>query len=171
VNWNRYAVKRALIRVGLAALLVGVYVGAWRPMRAALAGQVAAPTLRAVDTSRAERFTVAGGEMMTQVRAPAREGRHAEQVGAFRAPAGAVLWLMPAVLLLFLFPRRPYWLYLWLLHLGMGGLSLGLLAGGLAWTDVGFAANSFWWAYGVPAVSFAAPLLMWRWGRARTVRQ
>jgi hypothetical protein len=168
---RQFETTRHVLGAGLALLLVGVYVVLWRPGRAMLVKHVAAPALQAVGTSRADRFTVAGGRLMAQVRAPAREGGRAEQVGSFRAPAGAVLWLMPAVLLLFLFPRRPYWLYLWLLHLGMGGLSLGLLAGGLAWTDAGFAANSFWWTYGVPAVSFAAPLLMWRRGRARAIRQ
>jgi hypothetical protein len=165
VNWNRYAVKRALIRVGLAALLVGVYVGAWRPMRVVLTERVASPVLRAVDTSRAERFAIEGGGVTIQMRG--EDGAESE----FRATGGFVLWLLPALLLLMYAPRRPYWLYLWLLHVGLGLLSLGALAAGLAWSDAGFAANDFLRSYAFPAVSFAVPLLMWRWGRARTVRQ
>lgn len=160
-----------MLGAGLALLLVGVYVVLWRPGRAMLVKHVAAPALQAVGTSRADRFTVASGGLMAQVRAPAREGGRAEQVGSFRAPAGAVLWLVPAMMLIAHFPRRPYWAYLWLLHLVLGLLSVAALAAGLAWGDAGFVANGFLRAYVVPAVSFAAPVLMWRRGRARAIRQ
>jgi hypothetical protein len=86
-----------------------------------------------------------------------------ERTAGFRA-TGGFLWLVPALLLLVRFPCRPYWWYLWLLHLAMGALSLAALAVGLAWSDVGFVVNDFWRTYAVLAISFAVPVLMWRHG-------
>lgn len=150
--------RSSLIRVGLAALLIGVYVGGWRPMRTMLTTQLAAPVLRAVETPRSAQFAVRDRGMMIHVQGTGR-------TAVFRA-TGGLLWLVPALLLLIRFPRRPYWCYLWLLHLGMGALSVGALAVGLAWSDAGFLVNDFCRTYALPSISFAAPLLMWRRGVA-----
>ena len=154
--------RSGLVRAALAALLIGAYVGSWLPMRTVLTTQLAAPALRAVETPRAAQFAVRGRGMMIQV-----HGR--KRTAGFRA-TGGLLWLVPALVLLTRFPRRPYWCYLWLLHLGMGALSLGALAAGLAWSDAGFVVNDFWRTYALPAISFAVPVLMWRHGTAAADR-
>jgi hypothetical protein len=157
-----WRVGQGLMRAGLAAALVGVYVVAGRPARVMLTERVALPALRAVDTQRAASFSVErAGRLMIRMR---RDENDAPS--GFRAPAGT-LWLVPAMMLIALCPRRPYWAYLWLLHLGLGLLSVAALAAGLAWGDAGFVANGFLRAYAIPAVSFAAPVLMWRQARRR----
>ncbi|MCS4188228.1 hypothetical protein [Salinibacter ruber] len=57
------------------------------------------------------------------------------------APA-RVRFLLPALFLALVAPRRPYWLYLWAGHCGLALLSLAALALGLWGVAVGFAVHA-----------------------------
>jgi len=117
-------VRALILRVLLAGLLLGAYVYAWRPYGRTVAAQsVAAPILRAVTETSPEGWTVhirSGGRRLT-LRSPSRS-----QSLGWTAPAG-VRFLLPALGVILVAPRRLYWLGLWGGHLVLGALGLALL--------------------------------------------
>lgn len=150
-SWWRWAAAG-----GLAAGLIVLYSTAWRPARALLTQHVARPLLASVDTERGSTFRY------TFKRGALRVGLQSSRPGInppdYHAPAGRT-FLVGALLLVFLFPTRPYWLYFWGFHLAVGGLVLGLFVLGVAWTDAAFALQRFLEHYVVQALSLGAPLL------------
>ena len=150
-SWSRWAVG-----VVLGAGLLILYFSAWRPARALLTQHVARPLLTSIATERGSTFRYAfkRGALRIGLQS-SRSGVHAPD---YHAPAGRD-FLIGAFLLAVLFPTRPYWLYFWGFHLAVGGLFLGLLMLGIAWSDVAFALQRFLENYMVQALSLGAPLL------------
>jgi hypothetical protein len=136
--------------------LVVLYFAAWRPARALFVRHVAYPTLTAIETERADTFRY------PFKRGALRIGLRSSDPGVvpadYHAPAGRD-FLLPALLLVVLFPYRPYWLYLWGFHLAVGACFLGLIAAGIAWTDGAFVLQRFLERYVVQSLSLGAPLL------------
>jgi len=126
----RAVVRRAL----LVALLLGAYVYGWRPYgRPASVHALAAPLLRSVVAGAPRPWEVRprpGGHRLTLA-----AGDGAPSIG-WTAPAG-VRFLLPALGVALLAPRRPYWLVLWGGHLLLGGL-------GLLFLCLGVTTGAFW---------------------------
>lgn len=145
-----------------AAALLAVYVAAWRPLRAAFAEHVAYSALAAIETERAQRFRLDRASVPRTV--IVRQDEAAPFV--FTAPAG-FLFLGPALLLIGLFPFKPYWLYYALVHLALGLLDLLAVGVGVGWSAWGFEGHRFLHQYVVTAVSLAAvPVALVREGGA-----
>jgi hypothetical protein len=151
LSWNRWGAG-----VLLAVSLIVVYFTAWRPARALFTQHVAYPALTSIDTERSRQFRYAFR------RGALRIGIRSTQPGVdstkYSAPAGRD-FLLPALLLVLLFPYRPYWLYFWGFHLAVGVLLLLLVALGITWADAAFALKQFLEHYVVQALSLSAPLL------------
>lgn len=142
--------RRVLLGGGLAALLLLVHVGAWRPARNLLVQRVAYPAVAAVEAARFEVAVGPSGRTLEAVSVP--EG---ERVGAFHAPAG-LEYLLPALVLIAAFPRRRTWLALWLAHVALGLVAFGGFVVGVAWAEAGFALVFFVRIYAAPAASLLA---------------
>jgi len=150
-SWTRWGTGGLL-----AVALIALYFTAWRPARALLTQHVAYPVFTSIDTERSRlfRYKFRRGALRIGVEA-AHSGVESTQ---YSAPAGRD-FLLPALLLILLFPYRPYWLYFWGFHLGVGALLLGLVALGIAWTDAAFALHHLLRKYVIQALTLGAPLL------------
>ncbi|MDX1531605.1 MAG: hypothetical protein R3362_08775 [Rhodothermales bacterium] len=135
----------------LAACLFIAHVGVWRPVRGALVEHVAGPVAVAVASDRAAGIGVV----------PVPEGRF---IQVERSGEPSYFWRMPAnfeylfagLVLVAAFPRRRYWLDLWLVHVVLGVLAFGAFLVGVGGYDGGFAASEFVRIYAAPAASVAA---------------
>ncbi len=144
--------QRILLGLAMAALLLVAHVTVWRVARNAFAVHVAYPLVASIDTERAHGFVLdAASFERTLVAVRAGE----EYV--YRVPAN-MDYLLAALVLIAVFPRRPYWVWLWLVHLALGGLALVAFALGIGWTDAGFAADTFLRLYAARAASLLAVL-------------
>ncbi len=121
-----------------ALALLAVYVAVWQPARTWLAQSVAYPALASVHTERSGRFALDAERHPRSVYVLDASDPAGEARAVFHAPAGRV-FLVAALVLIALFPFRPYWLYLWGLHLALGALSFIALLAGLGWTEAGLA--------------------------------
>ena len=168
-----------------AVLLLGAYVGGVRPAREWTAARVAAPLFRSIGTPRARAFTIvrpsdyvpgnqpeavfavetarldagaaAGKAPPDVIREAVREG---EGVAYWVAPVG-VLFLLPALFLIFVFPTRPFWAVLLAYHLVVGAVSLAVFAVGLGWFAPAFSLYLFTRTYLTESVSLVVPLLLY----------
>lgn len=127
---------RALaIRTLLVGVLLGAYFYGWRPYgRTAAVQSVAAPLLRTVTGESSKGWTVQshpGGRRLT-LRSPS-----GDRSFGWTAPAG-VRFLLPALGLALVAPRRLYWLLLWSGHVALGVLGLALLYVGVGTGDAWF---------------------------------
>ena len=124
---------RALaLRVLLAGLLLGAYFYAWRPYgRTTAVRSVAVPLCRAATAASAGSWTVRArpGRRRLLLRSPSGD----RSLG-WTAPAG-VRFLLPALGLVLVAPRRLYWLGLWGGHVVLGTLGLALLCLGMVAGD------------------------------------
>jgi hypothetical protein len=136
------------------ALLLLAYVYAWRPARAWVTSHIIHPTLASLETPRAAQYQVTASYLSVDVRASSGGGRSV----ALRPTAG-LLFVLPAVFLLLLFPNEPYWIYLFGYHLVLGTCMVGAVTIGVGWADWGFAVYQFLIGYILKATSLAAPLL------------
>ncbi len=150
-----------------AALLLVAYVAAVRPARAWLAAEVALPLFASIDTPRARSFDVARPQRQATAvaAAPRGEGPASEGAALWAAPVG-VLFVLPALFLVYAFPTRPYWLYLLAYHLVLGAVAGVVFGIGLGWFAPAFSLYTFSRTYMTEAVSLAVPLLLWLAGRA-----
>jgi len=149
------------IRLALASVLIGAYFVAWRPVRVWLAHHAMGPALEFVAAAQDTGVSVSTAERIVAVQGPA-----GSPSARMFAPAGAS-FLGPGAVLLFLFPWRPYWLYLWAYQMGLGVLLLGLLAlfvGGMPGVLPGYRLLSGPFYLGT---SLAAPFLAY-WMEAET---
>ena len=128
-------IRALAVRALLVAALVGLYACVWRPYgRTAAVHSGAVPILRATAGEPPNGWTVQarpGGRRLA-LRGPA-----VDRSISWTAPAG-VRFLLPALGVALLAPRRPYWLLLWGGHVALGALGLGLLCLGVAGSGVGF---------------------------------
>jgi hypothetical protein len=143
--------KQTALRAALIGLLIVGYVWMWRPARAWLPEHVLVPMLETVSTSRADQFAISSSGV----------GLHVSSSGSsahMRTPAG-ILFVLPAAILLGIYPRRPYWAYLWVYQMALGALMLGALGLGIGWTDAGFTVYRFLSGDVYMGTSLAAPLV------------
>ena len=136
------------VRVVLVAALTLVHIGVWRPVRTVLVGHAAYPLVETIATPRAER--VALSLEPRTIRAEA-DG----QVYRYYAPA-ALGYLIVGLVLIVAFPRRRYWLWLWLAHVVLGIVTFAAFVLGVGWTAAGFAAARLGQEYLAPALSLLA---------------
>ena len=124
------------------ALLVGVfviaYLVAWRPVRSWVASDVMNPTLSRIETPRSGRYAVSVQGRAVAVQKVDAPGR----VDVMKVPMGN-FFVLAGMLLIALYPRHPYWLYLAGYQLGLSTLMFGMLAIGVGWADWGFAVFRF----------------------------
>ena len=117
-------IRALVVRALLVAFLLGGYVYVWRPYgRTAAVHSVAVPFLRSVTEASPGGWTVRprpGGRRLTLL-------ADSDNLSfGWTAPAG-VRFLLPAVGLALVAPRRLYWLLLWGGHVALGALGIGLL--------------------------------------------
>ena len=159
----------------LAGFLLVAYIGGIRPVREWSASHIAYPAFEAIDTPRSHALQLVQtperpeavfalprevgdrDEIQTLVRQP--------DVAQWVAPVG-VLFVLPAMFLIAVFPLRPYWVYLLIYHLAVGVLSFGVFALGVGYLDAAFELYRFSRTYLTEAVSLGVPALIWL--RART---
>ncbi len=141
----------------MAVLLLVVHMTAWRAARNAFAGYVAYPLVAAIDTERSAGFTL-DAESFDRTVTATREGAGPDAVEIYRSPAN-MDYLLAALVLIAVFPRRRYWLWLWLVHLALGAVALGAFAVGVGWADAGFAVGTFLRVYLLRAASLLALLV------------
>lgn len=155
----------------LAVALLALYVVALKPARLFVAEHVAYPAFASIETPRAEALTVA--------RTPGRPdavwayptalaaGRDAQTVvyenrdavAEWAAPVG-VIFLLPALLLVAVYPSRPFWLWLLGYHVVLGVVSAFVFALGVGYVEAAFAVYTFSRTYLAEAVSLVVPLLL-----------
>ena len=128
-------IRALAVRALLVVALVGTYAYAWRPYgRTAAVHSGAVPILRATAGGSPNGCTVQarpGGRRLVL-----RTSTGDRSFG-WTAPAG-VRFLLPALGVALLAPRRLYWLLLWGGHVALGALGLGLLCLGIAGSGIGF---------------------------------
>lgn len=144
--------RRALLGAGLAALLLAVHIGAWRPARNLLVQRLAHPAVVAVETARSSGFEVGVGPSGRELVAVPVAGGGGE---VFRAPAG-MEYLAAALVLIAAFPRRRLWLWLWGAHVALGLVAFAGFVVGVGWAEAGFALNFLVRVYAAPAASLLA---------------
>ena len=145
----RLSWRSVSLRLVLVGLLLGVYATAWRPARTWIATDIIAPTLR---TASPPGWVTSRGVSVFVQRPDTSTSAH------FRTPAG-LLFLLPALGLILLSPRRPYWLYLWAYQLLFGSMLVGVLWAGLQGSDAFFDLYHFLNGRVYMGTSLAAPLL------------
>ncbi len=120
-------VRRGLLGLGLAGLLLGLYFTVWgTTLRSAYIAHVARPVLEAaLPAPDAWTLHTTGNGRVVALRSAS-----GDRTVSHTAPA-RVRFLLPALFLALVAPRRPYWLYLWAGHCGLALLSLAALALGL----------------------------------------
>jgi len=150
VRWRRVA-----LGFGMAVLLLIVHVTVWREARNVLARHVAYPLVTAVDTDRAAQFDLDAESFDRTITATRADAGAESAMEVYRVPAN-MDYLLAALVLIAMFPRRPYWFYLWLVHLAVGALALAAFTVGVGWTDAGFAVGVFLRVYALRAVSLLA---------------
>jgi len=158
-----------LFRLGMAGLLVLVYLTVWSEARRAIMVHAAYPVLKAV----------AADSPAASVTANPRSGavavavRGAESGGTERvtltAPAG-VQFLLPALFLVLVAPGRPDWLYFGAGHVGLSALAVGGGAVMIGAPGYGAPVVTFVQAYLVDAYSLAVPALVYVRHRSRRVK-
>ena len=131
----------------LALVLLGVYAGAWRPARACFTACVVYPlTARAASASQAEVIRLPD-PLTVEVRVPGLSPQR------YRTPVG-IEFLLTGMLLLVLYPRRPYFCCYWLGVMVLAAVSLAAFVGGVTGARWFFGVNTFIGTY----VSMAACL-------------
>lgn len=128
-------VRALAVRALLVAALLGGYFYAWRPYGRTAATQFGGvPLLQATAGASPDGWTVRarpGGRRLT-LQAPS-----GDRSFRWTAPAG-VRFLLPALGVALLAPRRLYWLLLWGGHVALGALGLALLCLGVATGEAWF---------------------------------
>lgn len=154
-----------------ALALLAAYVGVIRPVREAVAQNVAYPIFAAVDTPRAQGFDVVqpGRRPEAVFVVPAGTDPEDHPI-VWAAPAG-VIFLLPAMFLLATFPTRPYWLYHLAYHAVLGLGTIVLYALGIGWIPAAFDVHQFARTYVSEGVSLTIPLLLYLAGKADQIRR
>ena len=166
-----------------AVLLLVAYVGAVRPARVWTAAHVARAALRVGRHAAGARPSRSSSrpsdpDAVFAVPRDRADGRDPRQLARERrrraewsAPVG-VLFLLPALFLVFVFPTRPFWLVLLAYHLVVGAVSLAVFAVGLGWFEPAFRLYLFTRTYLTESVSLVVPLLLYLAARgARPARR
>lgn len=144
-----------LHRLVLAAGLLTAYLYAWTPARTAWVTYGAAPALEQVVEHTGREGTITARPASHRLHVDPSEGGTL----GYTAPAG-VKFLLPALFLVLIAPTRPRLWSFFAGHLGLGLLTVGFLAGGLAGLPGGLRMADFVQTYGVDAYSLAVPVLV-----------
>jgi hypothetical protein len=83
------------------------------------------------------------------------------RVAVMKTPTG-YFFVLTGMLLIALYPRHPYWLYVAAYQLGLGAFMLGSLAVGVGWAEWGFALFQFLDGGFYQGTSVAVPFLLLR---------
>ena len=155
----------------LAVALLAAYAVAVRPARMWAAEHVAFPALAAIDTDRARGFAVTQipgradavwaiprALLATATPSDVVYGQR-DRVAEWAVPVG-VLFVLPAMLLVAVFPTRPYWLWLLGYHVAIGLAGFAVFALGVAYVEPAFALYTFSRTYLTETVSLVLPLLL-----------
>lgn len=146
-----------------AVLLGTAYVSLVRPAREVFAEHVAFPLFDSLGTERAQ-----GIQLETRPQRPESVFVVSpERTIDWSAPVG-MLFVLPAMFLVAVFPFKRYWFYLLLYHLLLGITGLLLFIVGIAWLDLAFDIYLFARTYFAETVSLAVPALLFlagkKWG-------
>ena len=158
-----------------AVALLALYVTAIRPARLWTAAYVARPLFEAIDTPRARGYAVLVSpnrpDAVYAVPVATADGRDPQQlerediaVAEWAAPVG-VLFILPAMFLVAVFPTRLFWAGLLGYHVAIGAVSLAVFAVGLGWFAPAFGLYTFARTYLTESVSLVVPLLLFLAGR------
>lgn len=139
-------------------LLLVVYFGLWRPVRGWTAQHAVRPVLEQVAERSGAAYTVRALGPRHVLIKPTPATRAAQEA-TYEAPAG-LQFLLPALLLVGLFPGRAYWVYLWLGHLLLNGLGLAMLTAGMIYGSIGFGLYDLLQRYILDAFSLGFPMLV-----------
>ncbi len=144
-----------LHRFVLAGLLLAAYLWAWTPGRAVWVTQGAALVERVAPASDDNSPSVVARPEAPTIHLQTADGTAAKHT----APAG-VKFLLPALFLVLIAPRRPRLGGFFAGHLALGAGAVALLASGMAGLPGGIAAAGFVEAYAVDAYSLAVPVFV-----------
>jgi hypothetical protein len=117
--------QRWALRSSLMTLLVAVYVFAWSPARDAYMVHGAGAAMKSVCASEA------CAQVRTSRNAVTVKANEDGQPVSIDAPAG-VRFLLPALFILAIAPRSPYWLYFFGGHVALTTFTVGLAYVGIA---------------------------------------
>ena len=141
----------------LAVCLFAAYMTVWQPVRTVLLTNVADPVLQQValgNPGTAVRLNRSAQVLRIQY-GPERNDRT-----SIPAPAG-VPFLLPALFLCILAPRRPVWLFFLVGHIGMSGLVVISWTVALQGNGVAIHVAQALGSYGIDAYSLMVPALVW----------
>ena len=154
---NTAVLKALAFRGTLALVLAGIYVVALRPARAYVTGSLIIPGLQMLDTQASADLTISNETSPVLIDIlDAREGRN--RVEFYKAPLGR-FFLIPAMLLLMLFPSRGTLPGLFGFHLAAWMVSICLLFISVGWMPDLLILNKMLVNYLVPA--FSMGLIAW----------
>jgi hypothetical protein len=137
----------------LAACLFVAYLTVWQPVRTVMLTGVANPVLQqiALGSPDASVHLNCSAQILRIQYGPERNDRT-----SVPAPAG-VPFLLPALFLCILAPRRPVWLFFLLGHVGMSGLVVISWAVALQGSGVAIHVAQALGSYGIDAYSLIVP--------------
>lgn len=148
-------------RLAMLLVVVALYYGLWRPMRVAFVQTWAYPSFAEA--------AIPGVRLVphpTAVEAYAA-GRPDRLI--YKSPSGDRTFL-GMLAFAFLFPRRPYWAWLWGVNLVLGLVATWFFYLGVGGADWGFAAFSIVQGAFVDTLSLAVPPLLYLLDRSGYVR-
>lgn len=126
-------IRALALRAFLVVFLLGAYVYAWAPYGRTAATMAGAAALRRAVPDSHPQWSV---QIRPEGHRLTLQSPSASRSIGWTAPAG-VRFLLPALGVVLLGPRRLYWLYLWEGHLVLGALGIFFLA-------LGVATGAFW---------------------------
>jgi hypothetical protein len=156
-----FRLRRLAPVIARRAFLVGVfviaYLVAWRPVRTWVATEMMKPALSRIDTPRSNRYSVSAANRVVSV----QQIESSDRSWKMKVPTGN-FFVLAGMLLIALYPRHSYWLYLAGYQLGLSALMFGMLAIGVGWEDWGFALFQFLEGEFYQGTSLAVPFLLLR---------
>lgn len=145
-------------RIGLAILVLVIYLWAWRPLRIITAEQVVTPVIQSLsEASTIDRMETEGKKIV--IFYPYDEG----EKKLTYSPQAGFFFLVAVTGLLFVTLRIRYFGMLWLFHLFVELLVWGALWLGLRYSVAGYVIAGFLIGYFSPAVSLAFVPLVYKY--------
>lgn len=143
-------------RAAIVLLFSVFFFVAWQPLRQAAAVYVASPVLTWIASTGDTISHVSVRPKPPTVFLEFPDGREHVEVAI---PAG-LYYFLPAVFLLLVAPRKPYWLVLLLIALALGVLEFLFAVTGVLGLGFGFTAHEFVQRHLVKPMSIAIPLIL-----------
>jgi hypothetical protein len=143
--------------VVVAALLFAAYMTVWQPVRTGMLTHVADPFLQQVVS---ERSSEPVGARLSGASIQIQYGDGPNNRATLPPPAG-VTFLLPALFLCLLAPRRPVWFFFLLGHVAISSLVLVGWAVALRGSGIAIHVARVIGSYGIDAYSLMIPALVW----------